>query len=730
MKRVLLLLGLLLSAHSELRARDPEVEQEDGGPEATDPRGSSVQPREVPQGKATDRSGNWCAVVQKRVVTTAVMSGTEQYTAKSKSPCPSRALDCQLIMYKLSTRPVYRLAERMVTSLLWQCCPGHTGHNCDHAVSSAQLHLTHSEHSENAPHHRGSVVGDRTNLVLPVPHMMALVMSQLQPVLEAFNHSLVHMQNQLGALTLEVAELKGQSAPEPQASSMSRDGLEDGDRLEQVYQELTETKDQLQQQRHLLDSHHASLLSNLTRLRTDMNVNVQAMNRSLSELKLDPKQPSSAAQGSETSALWRAVERLDNRVVNNTVKVQVLLEDVEVVSGRVQQLHRLQRDQDKRINDTSRRSQVQFMETGLEVEDAKVVVLRRVEELAGNMSVQGKRLADLEVDVDYLYDFHYKQNSSSGDSGCSELRTVITHLQMGLTNVTELANENRMALEESGEQGDLWGDSEWQPAVEALQQELQQIKWSWTLEENRTRAVEHSVTDLSRSLQQWQAAVTRLQQTEVNRTKDNQYLRGSFNSLLKDAIRHSDVLELLLGEEVLEFLDWPIHDQEAHSIPALKERLRQHEEQLSAHNQSIARLTDDRTGAEEVHPADEPSSHSHTLTEWDSSDRGPARERQSILGPQLRDGSDLWKLEQIVEELQRRVETMDENQNRNGQRDPRLQDEVMWLKRGLEDHLRVFKNIFSNTDKLAASKQPLELDKVFELVKSRQRRKGGSGGTH
>lgn len=591
---------------------------------------------------------------------------------------------------------------------------------------------THNLH----PHSQG----DRTNLValgyqdtppvLPVPHMMALVMSQLQPVLEAFNRSLVQMQSQLRELTLEVAELKDLAPPDLQASSMSRDGFDDDNRLEQMYQELKETQDQLQQQRHQMDSHHASLLSNLTRMRTDIN----ALNHSLAELKLDTKPPALAAQVPETPALWSAMERLDNRVVNNTVKVQALLEDAEVVSGRVQQIQKLQKDQDKRINDTSRRSQVQFMETGLEVEAAKVVVLRRVEELAGNMSLQGLRLTELDVDVDYLYTILYKQNSSnSGDCSCSELRSVITHLQRGLANVTQQANDNRMALEETEEQGDPWGDSEWQPAVEALQQEFQQMKSSWILEENRTKAVEQSVADLSWSLQQWQAAVTLLQQTEAQRTQDNQHLRGSFNSLLKDAIRHSDVLELLLGEEVLEFLDWPIQDQEAHSIPALQERLRQHEEQLSAHNQSIARLTDHKIDQEEAPSADQPSSHSHPLIEWPlgdgSSDRDPARERQSLFRPQLRDGSDLWKLEQIVTELQRKVESM-ENQNSSGQRDSRLQDEVMWLKRGLEDHLRVFKNIFSNTDKLAASKQPLELDKVLELVRSRQRRKGGSVDTH
>ncbi|XP_072293009.1 multimerin-2a isoform X2 [Eucyclogobius newberryi] len=841
MRQVLLLLGLLLSAQSELRARDPEEEQEqeDERLKATDPREGSipkdnVQQGGVPQGNIPTRSGNWCAVVQKRVVNETVMSGTEQYTVKSQSPCPSGVPNCQLIMYKLSTRPLYKQTLREVTALLWQCCPGHTGPNCDNSVSGAQPdpaysghsalngpgsehmdphqeqndhqgmlyhtsqsqrphntpqdadgssdhtyqpeasiqpmesgrqdntqktqhHLPpntahYSEHTYRAPaqHTWGSqdpnllqIVGDRTDpaalryqdtpAVLPVPHMMALVMSQLQPILEAFNRSLVHMQSRLGALTLEVAELKDLSSPELQASSLSRDGLGDDDKLEQVYQKLRETQNQMEQQRHLLESHHALLLSNLTRLRTDMNVNFQAVHLSVSELKMDQKHTSSElAPGSEASALWGAVERLDNRVVNNTVKVQTLLEDVEVVSGSVQQLHRLNKDHDKRINETSRRSQVQFMETGLEVEAAKVVVLQRVEELAGNMSVQGQRLTELDVDVDYLYTIFYKQNNSTGDCGCSDLRTSVAQLQKGLTNVTELAKDNRLALEESEEQGASWGDSDWQPAVEVLQQGLEQVKSSWALGENRTRGVERSVADLSWSLQQWQAKVTYLQQTEAQRTQDNQNLRGSFNSLLKDAIRHSDVLELLLGEEVLEFLDWPIHDRTAHSIPTLKERLRQHEEQLRVHNQSIARITKHSIDPKEVPAADQPSSHPRPLTDWltedDSGRRGPARERLS-LEPDLRDGSDLWKLEQVVEMLQRRVESM-EKQNSSRQRDSRLQDEVRWLKRGLEDHLRVFKNIFSNTDKLAASKQPLELDKVLELVKSRQRRKGGSGGTH
>lgn len=132
-------------------------------------------------------------------------------------------------------------------------------------------------------------------------------------------------------------------------------------------------------------------------------------------------------------------------------------------------------------------------------------------------------------------------------------------------------------------------------------------------------------------------------------------------------------------------------------------------------------------GREEVPVSDQPSFLSD---DWlsgvtdSSSVRSRTHEHQGVLrAPQFRDGSGLWNLEKAVDEVQRRVQGLEESQHNNSEAETRLHAEVMWLKRGLEEHLRVFKNIFSNTDKLAASRQTLELDKVFELVKRRQRKR-------
>lgn len=97
------------------------------------------------------------------------------------------------------------------------------------------------------------------------------------------------------------------------------------------------------------------------------------------------------------------------------------------------------------------------------------------------------------------------------------------------------------------------------------------------------------------------------------------------------------------------------------------------------------------------------------------------------------DGSDLWKLEKRVEELQLKFLQLEEKQANvsagGGAAPPAgLQAEVMWLKKGLEDHLRVFKNVFRNADVLVESEATLELDKLWQLVKRKEKKKKGEGG--
>lgn len=153
------------------------------------------------------------------------------------------------------------------------------------------------------------------------------------------------------------------------------------------------------------------------------------------------------------------------------------MEDTEVTSGNVQLLRQDFKELEKQINQTARTSQVHFMETVLEVEAAKETVLRRVGELAGNLSQQGGQLQETEVDVDYLFSIVYKHNSS-GDCDCAALKAAVARLEAGVANVTELANENRLTLDENsnGGAGQWVIADEWEPLVGVLQHGLQQVE--------------------------------------------------------------------------------------------------------------------------------------------------------------------------------------------------------------------------------------------------------------
>lgn len=109
-------------------------------------------------------------------------------------------------------------------------------------------------------------------------------------------------------------------------------------------------------------------------------------------------------------------------------------------------------------------------------------------------------------------------------------------------------------------------------------------------EQTRTRTLDHSLAQLSSSVKVSLADVSGLKEADRKLVEDMHRLSASFTSLLTDVIRHSNVLELLLGEEVLDFLEGPNQDKGVISIPALKEQLGHLQEQLRGHNLSITSL--------------------------------------------------------------------------------------------------------------------------------------------
>lgn len=122
--------------------------------------------------------------------------------------------------------------------------------------------------------------------------MMALVLSQLQPILQSFNHSLEHLSQQVGALVQDVAELKSRAelgAEQAGGAEVleARDRREEeekeqgvlGDRLEEVLAQVKDVRLQVEEQRSQLEerlhSQHAMLHYNLTTFKMDVDVKLK-----------------------------------------------------------------------------------------------------------------------------------------------------------------------------------------------------------------------------------------------------------------------------------------------------------------------------------------------------------------------------------------------------------------------------------------------------------------------
>lgn len=111
-------------------------------------------------------------------------------------------------------------------------------------------------------------------------------MSELQPLLEYFNHSLEHLSRQVGDLARDVAELKSSQLGEelragppdnPELDEAAEERLDA--KLEEVFEQVREVRQQMESQRtdveNRMHSQHAMLHYNLTSFKMDIDMKLK-----------------------------------------------------------------------------------------------------------------------------------------------------------------------------------------------------------------------------------------------------------------------------------------------------------------------------------------------------------------------------------------------------------------------------------------------------------------------
>lgn len=422
---------------------------------------------------------------------------------------------------------------------------------------------------------------------------------------------------------------------------------------------------------------------------------------------------------------------MDKKVLNDTMGLNTVSENTKHLVSVVQRMDNDLKNLSLRLDGVSQSSEVQFAEILLEAEASRMTVQKTVLELSSTLSNQEKQFKEIELDVDNIYQHLQKNDPTTAEEICSckEIRDSIVQLELQVVNVTELTTRNQYDLGNAGKI-----QSHWLTQVGDLHQGLLSMRESLAFEQSKRRILSDQVSQLKTTLLDSQEEVLGLKEQVQTKTGEIKELSASFTSLINDAIRHSEVLEALLGKEVIEFSRWTDNQQKELAIPELLQRIHLMQQRVDRHESHLAILKRNRQ-KEEINNDDPLAFSDWSFTNDHRSDDEDGQE--TLILPSRKDDddedysvSDFWSLGKEVEQLAERLSRL-EHQSFNstppsGGTFLELQGEVTILRQDLEEHLRTFQNLFSYSEELAGSSEGLNLDQLWTVIrrKDRKRKKG------
>lgn len=467
------------------------------------------------------------------------------------------------------------------------------------------------------------------------------------------------------------------------------------------------------------------------------------MNKSMEEIRLNHERLQETTQGEHAHSVnasgnqspleisvWEAISSLDMKVLNNTMELSPLIENSKHLINIVQKLDHGLRNLSQRLEYVSHSTEVHLAHIGLEVEAGRVATLKIINELASNVSTQERDLREIQLDVDNIY--QHLQNNELATAGeicsCNKISDSLDRLKSEVANVTNFAKENRYALEDVEAKRGL---SQWAPEVEDLNQGLWDVRESLAFEQIKRKTLNDNIAQLKSSLLDSQKEIIGLKGQFVAKEAEIRHLSASFTSLLKDAIRHSEVLEVLLGDEVMEFSSWSNSQQKELAIPVLLQKMRLMQEKIDSHENSLTSLRKSSTEKAQMISDDPVAFTEWNLTKDQVSNAEDHLDTLSDISKRDDDEdysvSDFWSLGREVEQLANRLSVL-EQQQCNCTAVPsgivmELQRDVRTLQQTLEDHLRTFQNLFTYTEQLASSSDSVNLDQLKTMMRTKERRR-------
>lgn len=578
--------------------------------------------REVWSTEAEDNSRdsfrrNWCPYQKSRLVTFVAACKTEKFFVHSQQPCPQGALDCQKVkvMYRVAHKPVYRVQQKVMTSVAWRCCPGFTGPDCqlhdpaavpepvradddilepwDRPVSmklerhAPELSLDledvqndHDQEEDISPTSWGALEGNFTALMTEsnqteasqmefgVPErppeqallqrMDSFLQEHLSPLWRNFNQSLHSLSQAIRNLSREV-EANQQAIRQLQESAVAKTDVQElGAKFETKLQETAQKMNQLQEDvEERLHAQYLSLQMSLSETQTEVDVKLKKA------LKAQEQQPNNSLLLAAAAAGARPEpESLQARMGQLQRNLSALLVDT---TQREQELQGTLADMKASLTQHGDEIKELYLES-----DETFDQISKVEQLVNELQVNHTALRELRI-ILMEKSLIMEENKEELERQILELNLTLQQVQGGHSDLIryvkdcncqklsfdmdvlrEDQKDTTRVLEETQVSLDERQHQLEGSSLQALSSTVDTLSQAMAVQQEDSERAQEDLARLRTGLQALGREVNALQTAEEQTRKQISVLHSSFTALLADALRHEAVLAALFGEEVME----------------------------------------------------------------------------------------------------------------------------------------------------------------------------------
>ncbi|KAI5154864.1 Multimerin-2 [Manis pentadactyla] len=723
---------------------------------------------------------NWCPYQKSRLVTFVAACKTEKFHVHKQQPCPQGALDCQKVkvMYRVAHKPVYRVKQKVLSSVAWRCCPGFAGPDCQYHDPTAipepadpdddfqepwdgpaALEPGHpAAEISNIVVQQERLLGDvqndiyqmadslpglwkalasnltaatteanQTELEFPgrsldqvlLPHMDTFLQVHFSPIWRSFNQSLHGLSQAIRNLSLDV-EANRQAIKRVQENTVARaDFQELGAKFETKVQENAQKVGQLRQD--VEDRLHAqglSLHQSLSEIQVNMDTKVKRLLKAQEPL---------GANGSLTVVAGAGARPEPESLQARLGQLQRNLSALHVATGQREEV--LQ-------------STLAYVRAALAQHEAEIKELySESDETFDQISKVERQMEELQVNHTALRELRVilmekslimEENKEDMERQILELNLTLQHLQGAHADLIkyvkdcncqklyfdlDVIREDQRDTTRALEETQVSLDERRQQDGTSLQA-LSSTVTALSLAVDAGKAEgERARDDLARLRSQLQALggeTGALNAAEAEIRREIRQLHSSFAALLEDALRHEAVLAALFGEDLMEEMS----EEAPGPLPLRYEQIR-------------VALQDAASGLQEQALAWDALAARVTALEQAADQRAQHREPSHDASREGVGEAQLAGLEQELQRLASEVKQVGQCCEAPGASSLNssledLRGALSNSAHGLEQHQRLFHSLFANFQGLVEANVSLDLGKLQALLsrKGKKQQKG------